>query len=155
MGYTHYFSFGKPPAGTAAQVEAKYKKAILECQKVIYTLSKESGGLSGYCAHTKPGTYGGVLLNGSGDESHEDFVLREHYSQNKPEFCKTARKYYDVAVVACLVVLKHRLGKLIDIGSDGDTVDWNEGLALAKRILGLKTLKVPASIRPGKLRQVV
>lgn len=156
MGYTHYFSFGTPPKGTAAQVEAKYARAVRDCQKVIYAYSKAFGGLSGYCAHTKPGTYGGILLNGSENSgSCEDFVLREHFNQNeRGNFCKTGRNPYDTAVVACLIVLSNRLGKLIDVGSDGDTFEWRDGLELARKVIKCKTLQIPASIRPGKLRSV-
>lgn len=153
MGYSHYFSFNKAPKGQAKQVELKYQKAILECQKIVYKFSQEFGGLSGYTAHTKPGTYGGVLLNGSVETGIcEDFVMREHYSQNSSQqFCKTSRYVYDTPVVACLIILKHRLGDLFQVGSDGDTGDWIAGFELALKVTKLKSLRIPATIQVYKV----
>lgn len=138
MGSTHYWVF-KKIKGQAKQTEKKYIEAIADCQRIVRAYAKEHGGLSGYTAHTKPGSYGGVNLNGKGDEAHETFILREHYSQNEGfNFCKTAMKPYDAVVVACLAVLKHHLGDLIDVSSDGDTQDWIDGVNLARAVLRRK-----------------
>lgn len=135
MGYTHYWSF-KPVKGQAKQTEKLYKQAIAECQKLVRAYYAEHGELSGYTAHTKPGSYGGVHVNGKGEEAHEPFILREHFNQNnKFNFCKTALKQYDTVVVACLAVLKYRLGDHIEVSSDGDSTDWVSGVALARRCL--------------------
>lgn len=150
MGYTHYWTFQQPKRGDAAKVEALYQKAVKDCAKIIRTYYEAFGGLSGYTAHTPIGTYGGILVNGKGDDAHEDFSLREHFKQNlEPDnwnFCKTARKPYDVVVTACLIVLKHRLGDRIDVSSDGFQHDWEAGLDLAKRVLKLKTLTIPDTL---------
>jgi hypothetical protein len=141
MGYTHYWSF-KASRGDAKQVEAKYQRAVKACDKVVKFYSKLNGGLSGYSAHAKG--YGGINVNGSGDDGHETFILREHYSQNEAgNFCKTAQKPYDIVVVACLIILQHYLGTNIEVGSDGDVSEWHDGMQLAQKISGLKTLKVP------------
>lgn len=160
MGYTHYFSFKAPKRakGEAERVEKSYKTAIKHCQKIIQTYSKVNGGIAGYTAHSKLMQYGGVVCNGKTGEDCEDFVLREHYMQNLEdrfgEFCKTGQNPYDVLVVACLIVLKHYLCDNIAIDSDGTKTDWSEGLLLARKITGLKSLKIPANIRPGSLRIV-
>ena len=44
-----------------------------------------------------------------------------------------------MVVTACLIVLKHHLGDLIEVSSDGKKSDWKEGLDLAKRIIKKKT----------------
>lgn len=138
MGYTHYWRV-KKIKGMATVLEARYQKAILECQKVCSTYYKEFGGLSGYSAHTKPGAYGGLKVNGKGDDGHEDFVMREHFNENEDfEFCKTARKSYDLVVTACLAILKHRLGHAIEVSSDGDAADWTDGVNYAREVTGLK-----------------
>lgn len=141
MGYTHYWSFKPAKKGTAKQVEIKYQKALQECAKVAREYNKQCAEngltnerLSGYTAHSKSGEYGGLQINGKADLAHEEFTLREHYSENESDFCKTARKPYDIVVVACLAILKYRLGELIDIGSDGYNDDWNAGVDLARRI---------------------
>jgi len=152
MGYTHYWTFKPAPKGLAKQAETKYQKAVEECTKVIQTYYKEYGGLSGYTAHTKD--YGGLNVNGKGDQAHETFAMREHYSQNIDKegynsgfnFCKTARKPYDLVVVACLSIMKYQLGDLIDVQSDGDSIDWYDGVEYANKVLKRKVL-IPASIR--------
>jgi hypothetical protein len=127
-----------------AELEFRYQKAIADIGKVArkWQRALPEGSydrLSGYTAHTKPGQYGGVLINGRGDRGHEDFALREHFSQNIDQFnfCKTARKPYDCVVVAALAILKHRLDDAIDVGSDGGAEDWDSGVALARSVTRL------------------
>ena len=155
MGYTHYWTFKKPAKGKSEHAEKQYQKAIAECAKICRTYYKEYGGLSGYSAHTKPGQYGGLLVNGAGADGHEDFSLREHYSQNETfNFCKTAQKPYDLVVVACLAILKHRLGNLIEVSSDGESLDWKNGVFYAAIVTRLAIKNPIKTIRGGTLRAV-
>lgn len=151
MGYTHYWTFKKAPRGEVVQTEKVYQKAIIECTKVIQYYSGEFGGLSGFSAHAPLALYRGLKVNGSTRVGQcEDFVMRERYALNKiPDFCKTNSYPYDTVVVACLIILKHRLGDLIDVASDGRRDNWNDGLVLAQKVLGLKRLAIPESIRPN------
>lgn len=142
MGYTHYWGI-KKVKGMTKVLEDRYQKAILECQKVCNAAYKEFGGLSGYSAHTKPGVYGGINLNGKGEDGHETFIFREHFNENEGNFCKTARKPYDLVVTTCLAILKYRLGEAIYVSSDGDASDWTNGVAYARKILKLKSIKNP------------
>lgn len=143
MGYTHYWTFRKPRGVKAADLEASYQKAIKACNKIILAWQNsprtaDHERLSGYSAHTK-GTYGGLNVNGKGDNAHETFAMREHFSQNFDAdvwpFCKTARKPYDTVVTACLVALKYYLGDAIEVSSDGNRGDWAAGTLLAKLVL--------------------
>ncbi len=77
-----------------------------------------------------------IRFNGreEGDRGHETFSLQrksdkrlEDYASRLDrkyifDFCKTARKPYDIVVCCLLVILKHRLGNMIEISSDGK--DW-------------------------------
>lgn len=158
MGYTHYFSFTKPKGIPARVMEEKYRKALIECARVAHAWQRECADwerLSGYTAHTKLGTYGGLELNGKGDEAHEPLTLREHFSQNfegtnplnrAGGFVKTARKPYDTVIVACLAILQYRLGNAFKVSSDGDSSDWNAGIALASRVIRRK-VPCPKGIR--------
>lgn len=141
MGYTHYFRF-QNIRGKAQVNEIMYKTAIEDCQKIIRRFYKENGGLSGYTAHCKIGAYGGVQVNGKRPDDCEPFELREHFSQNLENdfsgFCKTARLPYDTVVVACLAVLKHRLGDAITISSDGNAKEWLDGVEFARQVTRLK-----------------
>ena len=152
MGYTHYWTFRSPAKGQAKSVEKAYQQAIKECSKIAKAYQKDALGyerLSGYTAHAPSWSYGGLHINGKSELAHENFTMREHFKQNlgwRNNFCKTAQKPYDVVVVACLIVLKHRLGKYFEVESDGLQHDWQTGLELAKQVLKLKKLSIPASI---------
>jgi hypothetical protein len=147
MGYTHYWTFKKIPKGQAKKAELAYQKAVIDAHRIIMYWSNLNGGLSGYSAHTKLGAYGGINVNGSKSDAHEPFILREHVKQNEGfNFCKTAQKPYDTVVTACLIALQYRLGTLVEVSSDGSELDWLEGLELAKKVLKLKSLKIPTDI---------
>lgn len=149
MGYTHYWTFRKLK-GKVRQSTKAYQAAILDCQRVIRAYSIANGGLAGSTAHTEPGTYGGLKVNGSRDLAHEDFVLRESFAlavQSGADFCKTARKPYDTVVVACLCVLAHHMGDAFAVNSDGESPDWTAGLELARRVLKDKEIALPITIR--------
>jgi len=152
MGYTHYFTFNAANKGEAKKAEKLYQLAVKDCAKIIKAYSLANGGLAGYTAHTKLGEYSGIEVNGSRENGHEPFILREHFNENEGfNCCKTAQKPYDRVVVACLIALKNRLGDLVEVSSDGEVQDWAEGLALAERVLKRKSLAVPMSIGQEKL----
>ena len=127
----------------------KYQQAIKECTKIAQYYNKkckelglDDERLSGYTAFSRD--YGGIGLNGKGDNAHEEFTMREHFTENEPNFCKTARKPYDVVVTACLAVLKYRLGEFFNVSSDGRSDDWTNGVELARKVL---RRKVPNPIK--------
>jgi hypothetical protein len=145
MGYTHYFSFKPVNERQWRDIETRYKRAILDCQRIVKAFYAKHGRISGYSAHTPLGRYGGLKVNGKGIDACEAFELREHYGQNLRDFkgyCKTNGLPYDTVVTACLAVLKHRLGDAIQLHSDGNRHDWSYGVRLARRVTGLK-LKNP------------
>lgn len=155
MGYTHYWSFKDV---RSKELEETYQKAISQCYKVVlgYNMRlklidfKHPDRLSGHTAHAPTGKYGGIEVNGTKDLSHETFVLASHYHENDRDFCKTARKPYDIVVVSCLIILKYYLEHNIDVASDGWQSDWTEGLQLAKDITKLKGLTIPKTILKGR-----
>lgn len=162
MGYTHYWSFNKGPhgKGNAALSESLWQTAMSECALIARTWNKEckaqgrdADRLSGFSAHTKPSQgYGGLHINGKGELAHEDFTMPEHFRDNFEadyngfNFCKTARKPYDLVVTACLAVIKHRMGDRITVTSDGRAIDWNDGVDYARCITRL-AIKHPVAER--------
>lgn len=155
MGYTHYFSINKEAAfGRTAEYEQKYQLALRQCARIAKNYNarlkavdkKHPNRLSGFTVHTPISKYGGLHINGTAEFAHEDFCLREHFTQNQGGFCKTARKPYDVVITACLITLKHYLGQGFQVESDGLASDWIEGLELAKKVTRIKTLDIPATI---------
>ena len=56
-----------------------------------------------------------ISLQRKSDKSLQDPTDKKYIF----DFCKTARKPYDIVVCCLLIILKHRLGNMIEIGSDG------------------------------------
>jgi hypothetical protein len=148
MGYTHYWSINAPPKGGALKAERAYQRSVKKCQRLIRQYSKEHGGLSGYTAHCNPGQYGGIKLNGSERTGQcEDFIFREHFNENQSDFCKTNRYQYDTVVTACLIILSKNLKGLLNVSSDGDSIDWINGLLLVQKIYPNENWAIPLTIR--------
>jgi hypothetical protein len=59
--------------------------------------------------------------------------------------CKTGGKPYDIAVVAALIMMKHRFPSSCEVESDGAISGWKHGLELAMRATGLE-LRIPETI---------
>lgn len=156
MGYTHYWTFSASSrTAGAAVLETQYKKAVLECQKVVRKLAEHnrevfgSSLLSGFTAHCKPGQYGGLKIGAIQGEGGETFVMREHFNENETrDFCKTNRSSYDAAVVACLAILKYRLKDNFHVGSDGGPEEWSVGVQLARNVLNRK---IPNPIQKAQI----
>lgn len=86
-------------------------------------------------------TKNSIWFNGQDlhDEGHETFHIEPNFKSSYPQqnddgkffaFCKTARKPYDILVVATLCAARYRFGDEIVISSDGDRKDWQEGYDL-------------------------
>ena len=125
MGYTHYFG---PMSLTADQ----FLTVSNASKKVVEIATGEMGVSLAYESDEQkraPELSGDrIRFNGVGDEGHETFILEP----TGDEFCKTARKPYDIAVVAILCLLHHYGGT--SVRSDGSPSDWKDGLALAQRV---------------------
>lgn len=50
--------------------------------------------------------------------------------------CKTAFRPYDIAVTACLLIAKHRLGNTIKVSTDGTDANWFDAKMLCQMVLG-------------------
>ncbi|MEI7835659.1 MAG: hypothetical protein WCK05_04515 [Planctomycetota bacterium] len=51
-------------------------------------------------------------------------------------FCKTGRAPYDLCVQVALIVLRHHLGDLFTVGSDGCDGDWQQARRFCQEHLG-------------------
>lgn len=137
MGYTHYWY--RPPN------IANFKEFAMDCKKIIDSCNVPTAW---ECDKPKksPATSSEVVrFNGIGDDGHETFYVEKTFKPEewqKPkegglyfEFCKTARKPYDVVVTACLIALHHHCPD-VKISSDGGNDEWGPGRDLCQRILG-------------------
>jgi len=147
MGYTHYWKFN-----TNYKISSlKWKEIVDDFNKILDVevdipnndLYSGTEGLTRLRSILEPDsdqrlviTDNEIRFNGreEGDRGHETFSLQrmsdkrlEEYAERLDrnyifDFCKTARKPYDIVVCCLLVILKYHLGNMIEISSDGK--DW-------------------------------
>jgi len=89
-----------------------------------------------------------IRFNGWQDEGHETFMVTREVpdapswspdSDESFDFCKTARKPYDVAVCLVLLSMTRHAPKSFRISSDGDwDVEWSEARKIYKDMFGVE-----------------
>lgn len=141
MGYTHYWYREK-------EIHAEVFAAIAHDFRTLCSALERNGvRLAGGSGDGEPViNLDEVCFNGLGDDSHETFYfprILDLDSWSRPEkadryfeFCKTARKSYDLAVTAFLIMAKHYLGDSIIVRSDGDIDEWQKAIKLCFQVLG-------------------
>ena len=147
MGYTHYWKFN-----TNYKISSlKWKEIVDDFNKILDVeidipsndLYCGTEGLTRLRSILEPDsdqrleiTDNEIRFNGreEGDRGHETFSLQrmsdkrlEEYAERLDrnyifDFCKTARKPYDIVVCCLLVILKYHLGNMIEVSSVG--ADW-------------------------------
>ena len=156
MGYTHYWRRKRSLATGWGGFLADVKK--VHARLPDYT-NTAGGFYSGYPLKIAGGDGTGkpifnstrVVFNGGGkpgqDLEHETFFLEktlskkeitDRFTTEKPvgyyfNFCKTARKPYDLFVTAVLLLAKQHFKTRILVSSDGDYEDWEEAYNLLVR----------------------
>lgn len=159
MGYTHYWTHKRAFTNGEWQdvvkdLAAICTTAIAEGVAIGDTLGESA--LSGIqIDRDESGKWAG--FNGVGEDSRETFMI---WQKRRPldswqsakdrggDFCKTARKAYDVAVTACLIYLESYYPERFEVSSDGKPEDWQAGLALARRALPRldNVLRIPPQV---------
>lgn len=132
MGYTHYWN-------RRQNLDKQTFGILIHLAHDVITAAEEKG-----LALNADLNDAHITLNGSGEESHETFhfprVMTLHDWQRPNEndlyfdFCKTARKPYDVVVVALLILIvslwNDKYRNHVTVHSDGMVSDWQEGYDL-------------------------
>lgn len=148
LGYTHYWTQTRDfDETTMGDIAAAVRRIIRTAEGRCFEGSYPDKPVK-ICGHDGSGapelTKDHISFNGQGpDFDHETFYIpakRElPYDGASPDrlgwaFCKTARKPYDVVVVACLTFLQSDYG--FEVSSDGDVNEWEAGVKLAEEALG-------------------
>lgn len=140
MGYTHYWDFKKNPKNIK-DGEKKFKKAVDMLKECLAKVPAELDvPYYGKCQFKLAGGRGTgepvfnddkVCFNGveGGDLSHETCYLALDNPDYGFDFCKTARKPYDVAVCITLLCFKKAFGDNFKWSSDGNSEDYGWKLA--------------------------
>lgn len=148
MGYTHYFRQKRD------LTDAEWNKLAVAVKSLINSVSNEVPVRFEDDSAKAPLIDDELIrFNGVEDDGHETFILTrtkrakydyesqdEYDSEGAFNFCKTARKPYDVLVTAILLAAQHITDGAWDVSSDGDMTDWNDGFALVKKVLGIDPL---------------
>lgn len=141
MGYTTYFSSKKKPA---KEKFAKFLKDVKKLYKNLPAVSKSAGACyldepilirDGHGKGQPIFSEEEIIFNGneSTDMSHETFVFRRSEFN---EFCKTARKPYDLLVCLVLLSAQKHFGDNMEISSDGNYIDWEPAIDEYEKIMG-------------------
>jgi len=149
MGYTHYYYVSEIFDATV------FKKVVDDFRKLLKPISDKGIVLANGMGEGTPIIEDNeIIFNGVGELSHETFSLEQkletvmtrgdgtqynldpHEDGKYFQFTKTARKPYDIAVTACLVIAKHHFGEKIRLSSDGSNQEWNDGKKLCQEVLG-------------------
>lgn len=143
MGYTHYWYLKPGIKELSKKCVDDIKKVAKEYKKIIQFEDDNS---------KKPEIINKVIrFNGIGEDGHETFSFRlskdkDGYIQKDSDgfvfdFCKTARKPYDIVVCEILLILKAELQENIKISSDGFSNskcsldgEWNRAIEEVKRL---------------------
>lgn len=140
MGYTHYFKQNKPVSDQQWEAFEKDAKVIIDHVQNklgIVLISNDSNGV----------IINNERINLNGDESrnleHETFYLEKDYKEFN--FCKTARKPYDIAVCSLLLLAHEHMPEHHEIGSDGSLTEWQEAMQLNAEIFGY-AYKLPRGV---------
>jgi hypothetical protein len=134
LGYTHYFDIPKKlDQDKFNTLGEQVKKIVKACRAKGIAIGDGAGNVSEPDIDSNE-----IMFNGVGSEAHETLCIKRT-SDNKAwqertalvfNFCKTARKPYDVAVTASLIAMKELFPKC-ELSSDGDDEGgWNEGREL-------------------------
>lgn len=151
MGYTHYWR--RPatiPQAAMCAIADDFGRAVLPLDDAGIKLC------GGHGVDAPEITWEGVCFNGlsncehsstdpcEGDCSHEAFTfprILQPSNWQEPErglysdFCKTASKKYNSAVMVFLLIAKHHLCET-EISTDGTDDEWDEARRFCQNILG-------------------
>ena len=134
MGYTHYWTINQKEISRESwfgfmqefeKIETEFHGKIDHTTDQKYKIDTES-----------------IFFNGVGEESHETFTMNRKNPMEKSytgnieyfDFCKTARKEYDIAVCCALIIAKKHFGDIIKVSSDG-CEEWEESKELCQKTL--------------------
>ena len=131
MGYTHYMTRDNHDFD-----KDQWNKAILDFYKILpeYMDRLDNDPESSQClkANTEE-----ILFNGIGENSHETFYIDRVVSEGKYfNFCKTARKPYDIVVCVSMLIFKKHFPSQLEISSDGGYQEWSKAVEIVNDKLG-------------------
>jgi hypothetical protein len=137
MGYTHYWrSYAEATDAQWRAIENDFRRLLRHSPVKVAENSEDYDPpvVDSEC----------ICFNGVGSDGHETMVFTP--TPQGFNFCKTARKPYDLLVTALLILADHHAPGVWTITSDGDAADWQPALDWMND-LGPEVYKLPAGLR--------
>ena len=136
MGYTHYWDIYQEeiPQDIWFNFAHDFIKVLPYFYKVLDHTTDQKSNVDSE----------NIIFNGVGEEGHETFSIDRKNIMEKSydgeikmfDFCKTARKEYDIAVCCALIIAKKYFGNIIKVSSDGiDEDGWGKAKELCQKVL--------------------
>ena len=148
MGYTHYWSFEPNKVKDSKTLLRKFKKASKQIKKFSEWLPNKGITICGGLGEGKPiFNETEIWFNGDGSEGldHETFGI--HWSRPTlhgewRDFCKTARKPYDILVCFVLITFAEVFPEAFQFSSDGNIEDneWKFAVEYYEIFTGKKAI---------------
>jgi len=153
MGYTHYYTFDPNKIENTQTLLKKFKKASKQIKAFAQWLPNKGIKICGGLGEGKPiFNETEIWFNGDGSEhlDHETFSIhwsRPNSMQRYNDFCKTARKPYDILVCFALLTFAEIFPEAFEFSSDGNMEDneWQRAVEYYEIFTG-KTAKVPKDL---------
>jgi hypothetical protein len=145
IGYTHYWNLNRKKV-----TPEQFYKAVEEIKKIYANLPKRTNSAGGNYPKHLVKIMGGlgkgepvfnetkIWFNGNAKNSTEHETMMINLKEDDAwDFCKTARKPYDLLVCCSLIALANNLPTDdFSFSSDGGTSDWQPALDLYTEIIG-------------------
>lgn len=136
MGYTHYWDIHQEeiPQDIWRDFANDFVKILPQFMDILDHETNQKFHVDG----------NHIIFNGVGEEAHETFSLNRKNSMEESyngeikyfDFCKTARKKYDIAVCCALIICKKHFADIIKVSSDGiDEDGWDKAKELCQKVL--------------------
>ena len=122
MGYTHFFRQHKQPT------EVQWQAICADFSKCLEEFTKDALIQEDWDIPAPPRVdYRCIRFNGVHPNYHETMCLNR-YGRGF-QFCKTARKPYDFAVMCLLLLVHHHASDYWEVDSDGGYREWERARA--------------------------
>lgn len=152
MGYTHYWTFKPNKVQTTEDLRKKFKRASSCVKSFVRFMDQNKSDVFKICGGSGEGkpiiSDTEIWFNGNASQQldHETFSMhwnRPNHQGRQDDFCKTARKPYDLIVCFTLLVFADMFPEAFEFSSDGgmNDAEWQRVVDLYESFTG-KTAKV-------------
>lgn len=147
MGYTHYWKFDPNKVSNTEDLRKRFKRASTQIKKFVDFMNTDKSEVYKICGGLGEGkpifNESEVWFNGDRSQGldHETFGVhwsRPTYHGKWNDFCKTARKPYDVTVCFALLTFAEIFPEAFEFSSDGTMADeeWQRACDLYEAFTG-------------------